>query len=108
MHIRFKSDGGFAAISGIQHNVEIDTSLTSVRDAALIESLVRAADFFHLPPQLGALQRGAADQPTYTITIDTHTVVIVESAASPSLQRLIDRLRMAGRSGTGGGGSTPT
>lgn len=106
MHIRFKSEGGFALVPGIQAAVDLDTSGLSVSEAAQLESLVREADFFNLPPQLGAHQRGAADQPTYTITIDTRTVVVVEGAASPALQRLIDRLRRAGRPGTGGGGST--
>ena len=108
MRIRFKSEGGFAVVPGIQSAVDIDTSRLSISDAAQIESLVRAADFFNLPPQLGTLHPGAADQPTYSITIDTRTVVVVEAAAPPSLQRLIDRLRRAGRSGTGSGGSTQT
>ncbi len=108
MRIRFTSEGGFAYIPGMHATVDIDTSRARVSDARELESLVHAADFFQLPARVGALHSGAADQPTYTITIDSHTVVIVEGAASPSLQRLVDRLRRVGRSGTEGGGATHT
>ena len=106
MRIRLQSDGGFGYFPGLDEPVIVDTTDLPPGEAASLERLIGAADFFDRPEQVGAPAPGpgAADQRHYTITVEdddgrSHTVEMTEPVEDAGLMALIDSLRGAGRSG---------
>lgn len=103
MRIRLQSDGGFGYFPGLNEPVIIDTAQLPPKEAAGLENLIGAADFFDRPEQVGAPAPGAADQRHYTITVEdddgrSHTVEVTDPVEDAALMALIDSLRGVGRS----------
>ena len=101
MRIRFQSDGGVGYFPGLNEPVIVDTAHLPTEEAAGLESLVGAADFFVRPDAVGVPAPGAADLRRYTITIEdggrSRTVEATDPIEDPALQALIDSLRGAGK-----------
>lgn len=93
MKIRLERTGGFA---GMTRTTEIDTAALSEDDRALVDRLVREADFYALPAQMLLADAASADQFHFRITIATaertHTVEATGSAAPASLEPLLEWL----------------
>lgn len=100
MRVRFKTEGGFAYLPGLNQPVTIDTSELSLEEAGKLERLVEAAEFFELPAT-SEPPRGGADFRTYTISVSSsgrsHTVRTVEPVEDHHLQALIDYLNEKAR-----------
>jgi emfourin len=105
LRIRLQSEGGFGYFPGLDGPVLVDTADLPPDEAAGLERLVGATDFFARPARVDATPPpgpGAADQRRYTITVEdaggrTHTVEVAEPVADAALQALIDSLRAARR-----------
>lgn len=97
MRIHYRTEGGFAYIPGLGRSVDIDTAGLSARQAESIEAAVHDCDFFHLPTEIGAPSKGAADYRVYIVTVedgaDQHTVKVPEVTDSAHLKKLIAALR---------------
>ncbi len=97
MRIQFQTEGGFAYIPGLNRPITIDTASLPPPEAARVEGLVHAANFFALPAQAGTAGAGAADYRTYTVTVEdggqSHTVRAIDPVQDPSLRALIEHLR---------------
>ena len=104
MRIRFKTDGGFAYLPGLNRPVTIDTGKLSEEEAGKMEQLVEAAGFFELP-ETPEPRRGA-DLREYTISVSSsgreHTVKLVDPIEEPPVWELVEYLRSKAR------GSRPT
>lgn len=106
MRIRLQSEGGFGYFPGLNQPVLVDTADLSPDEAAGLERLVGASDFFSRPERVvpsPAPGPGAADQRRYSITVEddggrSHTVEVTEPVEDVALMALIDSLRAAGRS----------
>ena len=103
MRIRFHSDGGLGYFPGLDEPVTVDTADLAPKEAARLEGLIGAADFFARQETIGSPASGAADLRKYTITADdnhgrSHTVEVTEPVTDAALQALIDALRGAGKS----------
>lgn len=100
MRIQFKTEGGIAYFPGLSKPVVIDTNELPVEEAAELERLVEAADFFGLPA-VSPPPRGAADYQQYTISVaspgHSHTVRLADPIEDPRLRALVDRLRAKAR-----------
>lgn len=106
MRIRLQSDGGFGYFPGLNEPVVVDTADLSPGEAAGLERLLDAADFFGRPEEVAAPPPGpgAADQRHYTITVEdddgrSRTVALTEPVEDSALMALIDSVRDAARSG---------
>lgn len=92
MRIEFSREGGF---TGIPLTAEFDTESLSPEDASALQQVIKAADFFELPPVIGKSATGA-DRFQYVITIEAegkrHTVRTSEET-SEALQAAIDFLQ---------------
>ena len=104
MRIRLQSEGGFGYFPGLDEPVIVDTADLPSDEAAGLESLVAAADFFDKPERIGAPPPGAADLRRYTITVEdgdgrSHTVEVTDPVEDLALLALIDSMRRLGRSG---------
>ena len=79
----------------------IDTQLLSPEQANEIEDMVKGLNFFDLPGELEAPDRGA-DRFQYRLTINTeghtHTMEVGESAAPGELRPLLRKLTVMARS----------
>jgi hypothetical protein len=83
----------------------VDTATLPPQEAARVEALVAAADFFNIPTSAPPVGPGA-DRFSYEVTVHAdgqqHTVEATEGAMSAPLQQLIeyvlsaDRARQAG------------
>jgi len=101
VRIHFQTEGGFAYFPGLSKPVTVDTASLPSADAAELEGLVHAARFFDQPAQMGSPGAGAADYRTYTISVEdagqSHTIRAIEPVGDPSVQALIDALRVRQR-----------
>ena len=96
MRIQVKTDGGFAAIPGLQRPISVDVEELPDDLGRELRRLLDEADFFRLPDHSPA-PPGAADYRTHTITVinddRAHTVRFPEMNTPPAIGRLLDRLR---------------
>jgi hypothetical protein len=96
MHIQFTAEGGIAYFPGLNKPVSIDTAQLPPQEAAELERLVQAANFFDLPPAI-APPSGAADYLQYTISIESgdrqHNVQVSNFVEDPTLLALVSRLK---------------
>ena len=104
MRIRFQSDGGLGHFPGLNEPVSIDTARLPGEEAARIEGLVGAADFFARPETARVPAPGAADMRVYTITVDddkgrSRTLEVTDPVEDAALDALIGSLRGAGVAG---------
>lgn len=94
--VHVEIDGGFAFVPGLAGPFDADTEHLGADDAATLRTLLREADFFAQPAELGASAPGAADVRTYTITATSdgrsHTVRAVEPIADGRVARLVDQV----------------
>ncbi len=99
MRIEFVRSGGFA---GILLTANIDSQTLPQDEAALLERMIEAANFFDLPEQIKPTPP-MPDRFEYEITISisqrTHTVAVGESVVTDQLRPLLDRLTELARSG---------
>jgi hypothetical protein len=102
VRITFQVQGGIAFIPGLSKPVVIATEQLPSDSRAKLENLVRAADFFALPPTVGKKLQGTADYRQYTIEVedtgDTHTVSVIEPFENSKLEDLISALQAHARS----------
>jgi emfourin len=104
VRITFQAQGGIAFIPGLSKPVVIATEQLPLDTRAKLEALVRAANFFALPPTVGKKLRGAADYRQYTIEIEdadaghTHAISVIEPFENPKLEDLISALQAHARS----------
>jgi hypothetical protein len=101
MRVHFDSEGGFAHFPGLSQPVSVDTDELPPEQAARVEQLVRAANFFSQPDELAAPAPGAADYRTYTITVEdggrSHTVRAAEPVEDQGVRALIEHLQAVQR-----------
>jgi hypothetical protein len=101
VRIRFQCEGGFARFPGLSKPITVDTASLPAADAAELKSLVDRARFFKQPAQISRAGAGAADYRTYTICVEdtgrSHTIQATDPVADPSLQALIEALRVRQR-----------
>jgi hypothetical protein len=101
MIVDFVRSGGF---TGMRLAATIDSQKLPEEEAAQLQGLVDAADFFSLPRRLRSAGPGA-DRFQYSVTIATdghrHTVQAGEDAVPPTLNPLIEYLSAAARSRLG-------
>ncbi len=95
MRIVFSTSGGFASIPGLASPLTIDVESLPEAEQEELRQLVERSAFFRLPSAPAALR--AADQRTYTITIEeadrAHTVKLSDPLPPGDLRVLVDRLR---------------
>ena len=96
MLIDHKIDGGFAYIPALSKPRTFDTDQLTEADSQTLSRLVQQADFFNLPPHIGAASPGAADHRTHTLTITkdhhSHTIDAVEPIKDPNVAALVSEL----------------
>jgi hypothetical protein len=97
VRIRLSAEGGFAYLPGLQKPITVDLDELPAAESAALRQLLEKADFFELPARVGGTAAGAADMREFTIDVDSgdrrHSVKVSETAASPALIALIDRLQ---------------
>lgn len=102
MRVHFQTDGGVAHFPALQKALTVDTAVLPAQEAASLEELVRAAQFFSRPPESGSAAPGAADYRTYTISVEdsenSHTIRVSEPVQDPALEALINSLQNRQRS----------
>jgi len=95
MRIVFSTSGGFASIPGLAAPLTIDVETLPEAEQEELRQLVERSAFFALPLQRPRPR--AADQRTYTITIEdedrVHTVKLNDPVPAGDLRVLVDRLR---------------
>lgn len=101
MLVKMKLEGGFAYLPGITNCVKtVDTDDLPKPEAQTLRRLVKSANFFDLPKQVGANPRRAVDSHRYTITVEdddrVHTVKAVEPVEDRKLSMLVDYLQQLG------------
>lgn len=98
MQISFKRSGGF---TGIPMAITVDTNALPATEAAQLQRLVEAANFFQLPTKMTAA--GQVDRFQYQIAIEEngqqHSVTVSESALPDPLRPLVEWLSIKMRSG---------
>lgn len=98
MHIDFERSGGFA---GMTIRTSVDTDKLSSAESSELTQLVKAANFFTLPPNTGP--GPGADQFNYKVTVQidalNRTVVTTDTTMPPALKPLIDHLMSLARAG---------
>jgi hypothetical protein len=89
MRVSLKRSGGFA---GVSMQTTVDTATLPPAEAAQLQNLVAAADFFRLPETIAS--RGQPDRFQYQLAIEEngrqHTVTVGESAMPGPLNPLIE------------------
>jgi len=97
MIIRFKYEGGFAYLPGLNITKIIDTAKLPHTTADRLRRLIRSADFFELPATVGGAQPCGMDCHHYTISIETptrkHTVKTHEPVNHVRLSALIEAIQ---------------
>jgi hypothetical protein len=95
MRIVFSTSGGFASIPGLAAPLTLDLDALPEAEQQELRQLVERSAFFALPSQRPRPR--AADQRTYTITIEddarTHTLMLSDPLPAGDLRVLVDRLR---------------
>jgi hypothetical protein len=95
MRIEFVQSGGVAGLP--RPLLTIDTDSLSDEQSRIWQELVRAADFFNLPPSTPPSPR--RDSFSYRITINAdgrqHTIQTCDGAGPPALDALLEQLRQA-------------
>jgi hypothetical protein len=109
VRITFQQQGGIAFIPGLSKPVVITTEQLPAETRAELEALVRASNFFALPPTVGKKLRGAADYRQYMIEIEdtghTHAVSAIEPFENQKLEDLISALQAHARAQLLSGGN---
>lgn len=107
MHVHFTVSGGLAYLPGLARPADIDSDRLSGADAAELQRLVDAANFFSLPSKINPPHPGAADYFQYTVTIEQggqrHRVEWTDIAEDPGLRELRLFLQAKAREARGGG-----
>jgi hypothetical protein len=97
VRIEFKTEGGIAYFPGLSKPFIVESEQLSEEQAAELERLIRAAEFFDLPDELGKSPPGAADVQEYTVTIQDgkrrHTVHIRDPFEDENVAALIKYLQ---------------
>ncbi len=97
MRITFEMEGGFACFPGLNRPLIIDTQQMEAAQALQIESMIKNARFFELPPHVGSPASGAADYQTYIVTVEegqrSHVVRACDPIGNTALQELVEHLR---------------
>lgn len=97
MRIQFSTEGGLAYFPGLRKPVTIEVADLPEGEARAVRGLVADANFFDLPPEVGAAPRGAADMQRHTITVEDagrrHTVRVAEPGGD-ALGKLLGKLRL--------------
>jgi hypothetical protein len=97
MRVEFTTEGGIAYFPGLSRPVVIDTDNLPEADAAELQRLLDAANFFEQPAPSRTLPKGAADYRQYTISVARgrrrHTIRLADPIDDPHLQSLVDFLR---------------
>ena len=96
MHLKFKTEGGFASFPGLQTPVEIDTSELREEEAARLLRCVEEARFFERQEEPEGPPPGAADVRLHTVTVEdgarSRTVRAYEPIEDPALRALVEAL----------------
>jgi|SRR6187401_1324268 len=96
MRIQVRTDGGIAAIPGLQRPISVDVDELPDELGTELRRLLEEADFFHLPEQSPA-PPGAADYRMHTIAVvdddRAHTVRFPEMNTPQAIGQLLDRLQ---------------
>ena len=105
MRVEFQMPStGIAYLPGLARPIVIDGADLAPQEAAELERLIEAANFFALPAVVG--RPGGRDTRQYTITVDTgdrrKTVQITEPVDDPALQALLAFLQAKARARPGG------
>jgi hypothetical protein len=105
VRVEFKMPStGIAYLPGLARPIVIDGADLAPADAAELERLIDAANFFALPAVVG--RSGGRDMRQYTIVVDTgeqrKTVQITEPVDDPTLQALLAFLQSKVRARPGG------
>jgi hypothetical protein len=99
MRVRLERTGGFA---GTRLAIDLDEASLPPDDRAALRNLVRACDFFALPPRLGGGGAGA-DRFGYCVAVEdggrSHTVTAREDGMPDGLCALVDFLTERARGG---------
>lgn len=94
--VRVETDGGFAAIPGLNRPFEIDASQLEPADAATLDDALTELGFYDRSTASVAPSPGAADYRSYTITVSrggqSHTARFAEPIPDPKTRQLVDRL----------------
>jgi hypothetical protein len=97
MQVSVERSGG---LMGAPLTTMLDTSNLTAIDAAQLQELIEAADFFHLPAIIPSAAQ--PDRFRYTITVQAgdrqHTVAVGESTLPSTLKPLLDWVMEMGRS----------
>lgn len=97
MEISFKRSGGVVHVPAFNQPLVVQSAQLPVDEAERLTHLVADADFFHLPHVFNLPARGAADCPTYTITIRDaercHSVRCSDPIGNERLQTLVAYLQ---------------
>ncbi|HEX7634761.1 MAG TPA: protealysin inhibitor emfourin [Noviherbaspirillum sp.] len=113
MRVHFTVGGGIAYLPGLAKPVVIDSGQLTRPDAAELERLVEAANFFALPSKINPPHPGAADYVQYKLTVEQgqqqHTVEWPDIAEDPKLRQLRLFLQVKANEvrEEGGGGKAP-
>ena len=99
MRVEFERTGGFA---GMQLSTDVDTADLAPRDAELLESAVKEADFAQLPRRLMSAAPGA-DRFQYHLVVEQggerYEIDVGEAALTDALRPLIEHLSTFARTG---------
>jgi hypothetical protein len=97
MRVEFATEGGIAYFPGLSRPVVIDTDNLPEPEAAELQRLLDAANFFEQPAPPRTMPKGAADFRQYTISVAQgrrrHTIRLADPIDDPCLQSLVDFLR---------------
>ena len=113
MRVHFTVGGGIAYLPGLAKPVVIDSGQLTRPDAAELERLVEAANFFALRSKINPPHPGAADYVQYKLTVEQgqqqHTVEWPDIAEDPKLRQLRLFLQVKANEvrEEGGGGKAP-
>ena len=94
MRIEFAQEGGVVYAPGLQKPTTIDLGQLDAKEAEELRRLVKAADFFNLPSQMGTPARGDADCQHYSLAVieddgRRHSVRVLVPVENPALLNLI-------------------
>lgn len=97
MRIELAQTGGLAYFPGLNRPVVLEVDRLDSPVAQELKGLVKAADFFNLPPLLGKPSPGAADCQSYRLTIEDggrrHSVQALVPLQNPALAALVQAIQ---------------
>lgn len=93
MRVQLKTDGGIVYFPALAKPRTLADGDLDEAERGTLAALIKAADFFNLPPDMTGAQPGAADHQSYTLSIEQdgkqHTVRFDDLTDDPQLMDLL-------------------